>query len=108
MNLLTCQRNILCTENDPRVAGNIPRCSYHRGCRRAPMSTVLEEMDVDQLLARNSYNIQRVFEQRVREVVNTILLSGNYGVGIKLYHSVKEFTLGCPSGHVHGVGWRGK
>ena len=94
-------------EGDPRFAGNIPRCMYHRVCRRVPMSTLLEEVNVNQLLARNSYNIQRVFEQRVREVVNAILLSSNNGVGVRLYHIVKEFTLGCPSGHVHGVGWRG-
>ena len=94
-------------DEDERYMGNIPQdqCMYHPNCSRVPMSRLLEGMDVDQLIARNSYNVQREFEQRVREVVNHILLSEGNGVGVKMYHTVKEFTPGCPSGHVHGVAW---
>ena len=90
-----------------RSSGNNPRdqCMFHLGCHRIPVSRVLEGMDVDKLLARNSYNIQRVFEHRLRTVVNEVLLSEGNTFGIKLYHTVKEFTEICPSGHAHGVAW---
>ena len=95
-------------ETDKRFSGDIPRdpCGIHDDCHRVRMSRLLEGMDVDELLARNSYNIQRIFEHRVRAVVNDILLSENNGLGVKLYHTVKEFTKSCPSGHVHGLAWR--
>ena len=95
---------------DEMFSGNIPGdiCLSHQGCMRVPMSRLLENINVEELLRRNSYNIQRVFEQRARTVVNDTLLSMDNGLRVKLYHSVKEFTPGCPSGHLHGVGWRGR
>ena len=93
---------------EERLVGNAPRpvCVYHRGCWRIPMTLLLEGMDVDRLLDRNGYNVQRIFEHKVRAMVNDILLSDNNGLGVKVYHTVKEFAQGCPSGHAHGVAWR--
>ena len=95
-------------EADERLSGHSPGdlCMYHPGCRRLPMSVLLDGIDVKRLLERNGYNIQRVFEHRVRALVNNILLSPNNGLGVRWYHMVKEFTDRCVSGHAHGVAWR--
>ena len=93
---------------DDRFPGDNPwdLCAYHPDCHRVPLSQVLEGMDVEELLRRNSYNVQRIFEHKVRAMVNNIILSDNNGLEGKVFHTVKEFAKGCPSGHAHGVLWR--
>ena len=81
-------------------------CPYHEDCQRVPMSRLLSRIECKKLLARNSYNVQRIFDHRVRSLMNKILCSKNSMLGVKVYHSIKEFGDVSGWAHTHGVGWR--
>ena len=81
-------------------------CPYHLdGCKRVPIDWVLDREQTRKLLGRNSYNVQRIFETRVRAVISNILMSANSNQRLVAVHSLKEF--GDINGwvHTHGVGW---
>ena len=82
------------------------KCPFHHDCQRIPMSKLLAQNKREELLARNQYNMQRIFDHKARSLVNNILLAENNGLGVKVYHSIKEFGDVSGWAHVHGVGWR--
>ena len=82
------------------------KCPYHHECQRVPMSKLLPPNERKELLARNQYSMQRIFDHRARSLINNILLAENNGLGVKVYHSIKEFGDFSGWAHVHGVGWR--
>ena len=81
-------------------------CPFHDDCQRVPMSKLLSLSKCKELLTRNIYNMQRIFDQRSRSLTNNILMSENNALGVKIYHNIKEFTDVGGKVHVHGVGWK--
>ena len=57
-------------------------------------------------MARNIYSSNRVFDARVRQLIDNIMMSRASGMGVRVHHTIKEF--GDLSGwvHCHGVAWR--
>ena len=57
-------------------------------------------------MARNVYSSNRVFDTRVRQLIDNIMMSKSSGMGVRVHHTIKEF--GDVSGwvHCHGVAWR--
>ena len=78
-------------------------CPSHRNCERAFASDFLDRniQIKKNLLDKNLYTINRIFQQRSRSLIENVLKST---LSVKAYHDVKEFANGFP--HIHGVAWR--
>ena len=80
-------------------------CPYHPYCWRVPVGLVLSEEEKKNILEKNVYNIQRIFEQRTRSLINNLFQSKSCLPKLSVVHSIKEFGLIGGHTHVHGVGW---
>ena len=89
-----------------RPSLNSPTCPYHDACDRVMVSDyfVGDEEGERDLLCRNIYTVNRIFDHKVRRVMKTVLRSE---LKVEAYHDIKEFGDASGWAHVHGVAWRG-
>ena len=95
--LSTQSGNILCNEEDQYYAhiedevNDEYRCPYHTSCRRIPIRSLLDAEEERKLLKRNFYNAQRIFDQRLRALIRSLLFSENRVPRLAVHHTGKEF-----------------
>ena len=92
------------TVHSPSVDNH--NCPAHMNCERSFISEFLDRdprMKED-LLKRNLYTVNRIFQQRSRALVEYVMKSPTSGLNVKAFHDIKEFANGFP--HIHGVAWR--
>ena len=66
----------------------------------------MSQAQMAELLNRNIYTVNRVFDQRARYLVKQVLSSSVNPMQVKAYHDVKEFGDVRGWAHLHGVAWR--
>ena len=84
---------------------NKSECPYHPMCERINIRLFLDPEEEKKLLQRNLYNEQRLFDQRLRSLINNILMSKCSMPRFSVVHTVKEFAEITGKTHAHGVGW---
>ena len=67
---------------------------------------MLDEQNENELMRRNVYTSNRIFNARARQLINTIMTSRSSGIEARVHYTIKEF--GDLSGwvHCHGVAWQ--
>ena len=81
-------------------------CPFHNDCRRVNVGDFMSQAQMAELLNRNIYTVNRVFDQRARCLVGKVLSSSVNPIQVKAYHDVKEFGDARGWAHLHGVAWR--
>ena len=81
-------------------------CPFHLNCFRSYVSDFLTMEQKKELLNRNLYTVNRIFDKRSRDVVKNILTSSENPMGAAAYHDIKEFGNVSGWAHLHGVAWR--
>ena len=81
-------------------------CPYHEDCRRVPIDMYLGEDAKIELLSRNTYNVQRIFCQRVGSLLRNMIMSSSNGIDAIVYHFLKEFGYDSGQSHAHGLVWQ--
>ena len=85
--------------------GSKSECPYHPHCKRINVRSILGLEQKQNLLKRNLYNEQRLFDQRLRSLINIVLMSSNSKPRLSVVHTIKEFAEITGKTHAHGVGW---
>ena len=81
-------------------------CPYHENCRRVPINMYLGNDAKIKLLSRNTYNVQRIFCQRVGSLLRNVIMSSSNGLDAVAYHFLKEFGHKSGQAHAHGLVWQ--
>jgi hypothetical protein len=81
-------------------------CPYHENCRRADIHGYLTGAKEKDLMNRNLYTVNRVFDQRAKSLVSQVLSAPSNSMHVRAFHDVKEFGDVSGWAHMHGVAWR--
>ena len=79
---------------------------YIIDCYRVPAAEVLSEEEKRKLMSRNLYSSNRIFNARVRQLIDNVMMSRSSCMGVRVHHTVKEFGDNSGWVHCHGVAWR--
>ena len=81
-------------------------CPYHDRCMRVPINQVLDRDTQKDLMARNTYSLQRIFNQKTTSLIRHLIMSEVNGINAHSYHFVKEFGEALGLAHCHGLVWQ--
>ena len=81
-------------------------CTIHQNCDRIPLETFLSDQEGGKIVSSNLYNINRIFNETEKNLIQNIILSSSNYMKIRFHHTIKEFGDATGWCHSHGLAWR--
>ena len=81
-------------------------CKIHQNCDRIPLETFLSDQEGGKIVSSNLYNINRIFNETEKNLIQNIILSSSNNMKIRFHHTIKEFGDATGWCHSHGLAWR--